>query len=323
MKINKKIFLSFVFILTICGGYIFAKDNMHITVKEEGEIISGFKTDALSQEVKITVAYPDNYKQQNFSRAPLIFLLDTEGYSIADLKGMFENKKNKKEYSDFIIASVRFKNANIPQKEFDNFIAEIFSFFEVNYSADSDTSKRLIVAKNNIALLALNSLNEESNYFYNLGIILEKTTSLPVFDNPFKKQSRVFCLSQYTNILNLQNLFTKGSLEPMQNFFLKIQDNSSFEDFDLRYFFADNAKIKNIKLVLDKEISTDVPFYLQVKTNYSKLDFFPTEIKFAPPVLNYDESSGLLQILLPEPLKVKISGIFAGKKWSKKVKISK
>ena len=88
-------------------------------------------------------------------------------------------------------------------------MSEIFSFFEVNYSADSDTSKRLIVAKNNIALLALNSLNEESNYFYNLGIILEKTTSLPVFDNPFKKQSRVFCLSQYTNILNLQNLFTK------------------------------------------------------------------------------------------------------------------
>lgn len=325
MKINRNFFLAFVFILTVFSSCLFAQDNMRISLKEGGEVITGFKTSALPQEVKITVAYPDNYMQQDFSRAPVIFVFDTEGYSIADLKQMFnkEKNKNKNTVSDFLIVLVRFRNENITQKQFDNFIAELLPFFEVNYSSENDPSKRFIIARNFIALLALNSIHEESNYFYNLGIILDKTTSLPFFDTPFKKQTRIFCLSQYTNILNLQGLFTKGSLEPMKNFFLKIQENSYFQDFDLRYLFQEMPKIKKIKPVIGKKISEDGPFYLQVKTVYGNLDFFPTQIQFAPPLLWFDDYSGNLQVLLPEPLKIKISGVFAGKKWSAKTKIVK
>lgn len=323
MKFNCKIFLSFVCILTVFSACLFAKDNMRITVKEEGEVITGFKTAALADEVKITIAYSDSYMNQSSSRVPLIFLFDTQEYQLEDLKNMFRNIKNKKDSFDFLIASVRFKNENISQEVFDNFIAEIFPFFEINYATESEPSKRLILAKNNFALLSLKSLNGAANYFLNLGMILENTTSLPEINKPFKKQSRIFCFSQKENILNLQNLFIYKSLEPLQNFFLKIEEKSSFEDFDLKYFFKENPKIKQIKPILKKEISQSEPFYLKIKTNYGDLDFFPTEIKFAPPILGYDESSGFLQILLPEPLKIKISGIFAGKKWSKKVKIAK
>ncbi len=325
MKINRKFFLAFIFTLTVFSSCLFSQDNMRISLKEGGEVITGYKTRALPQEIKITVAYPDNYMQKDFSRAPVIFIFDTEGYSIADLKQMFnkEKDKNKNTASEYLIVLIRFRNENISQKEFDNFIAELFPFFEINYSSENDPSKRFIIARNSIALLALNSIHEEANYFYNLGIILDKTTSLPFFDTPFKKQSRIFCLSQYTNILNLQDLFTTGSLEPMQNFFLKIQENSYFQDFDLRYFSQETARIKKIKPVLSKEISEDVPFYLQVKTVYGNLDFFPTQIQFAPPVLWFNDYSGNLEILLPEPLKIKISGIFAGKKWSVKTRIVK
>jgi len=38
--------------------------------------------------------------------------------------------------------------------------------------------------------------------------------------------------------------------------------------------------------------------------------------------LAYDETSGQLQVLLKENKKVKISGLFSGKKWSKTIKIS-
>ena len=58
-------------------------------------------------------------------------------------------------------------------------------------------------------------------------------------------------------------------------------------------------------------------------TNYGELDFFPTQIYFAPPILAYDDSLGLLQVLLPEQKKIKIKGVFAGKKWSGKIKILK
>jgi hypothetical protein len=298
---------------------VFAKDNIHISVREDGEIISGFKVADSSVEVKINILYPANYKDSD--RVPLTFILDTQEYKIENLKQMFYGDINNNPQS--LIASVRFKNAALTQEQFDKFLEEVFAFFELNYKAENEPLKKIILAKNNFALLALNSLNKESNYFYNLGIILDNTTALPIIDKVYKKPVRIFAFSQKANIINMQNIFISAGLEPMQNFFFKINDKPSFEQFDLRYFLNLLPKIKQIKPILSKEIVQETPFYLQVKTAYDVLDFLPMQIKFAPPVLAYDEDSAYLKVLLPEVKKVKISGVFAGKKWAQKVKISK
>lgn len=309
------IFCSFIFMFVP----LFAADNMHISVREDGEIISGFKVAKSSEQVKINILYPANYKTSD--RVPLIFILDTQEYKIEKIRQMFYDDTNKN--SQALIASVKFKNSNLSQEQFDKFLEDIFAFFELNYKGESEPLKRVLLAKNEFALFALNSLNKESNYFYNLGIILDNTTALPIVDNLSKKPVRIFAFSQKANIVNLQNLFISSALKPMQNFFFKINDKASFEQFDLRYFLSDLPKIKQIKPILQKKISEETPFYLQVKTSYDILDFLPTQIKFTPPVLVYDEDTAHLKVLLPEAKKVKISGLFAGKKWSQKVKISK
>lgn len=316
---NKKIFFVCLFVLGFFSTYLFANDNMRIFPKEQGEVITGFKTASLPEEVKITIAYPEEYPLQAQKSFPLVFLFDTEEYSIEDLKQMYYQKENKNPSA--LIASFRFKNTNLSQEQFDNFIAETFAFFEVNYRTESDPSKRLVLAANSMALLALNLLNSQANYFLNLGMLLNNTTSLPVFDIPFRKAVRIFCFAPKTNIVRLQNLLEGTALKPMQNFFFKIQENASFTAFDLRYFFSETAKIKQIKPIVKKEILQEEPIYLQVKTNYGVLDFLPNQIYFAPPILAYDNSSGLLKVLLPDQTKVKIKGVFAGKKWSKSVKI--
>lgn len=320
---KKNIFVLFS-ILFVFNFSVFANDNMHIFPKDNGEIITGFKTTSLPEEVKITIAYPDTYKEQAGKNFPLVLLLDTTEYKIEDLRQMFfaVKKNNDKEKPLPIVASFRFNNLNLSQEQFDVFIEEIFAFFEVNYRAQSEPAKRVVLTKDFAALLALNSLEGDSNYFLNLGMILNNTTSLPSFDKPLKKNSRIFCFSVQDNILRLQNLLMDGGLKPMQNFFFKIQQEFSFAQFDLRYFFNQMPKVKQIKTTLPKEINQDIPFYLKVKTAFGNLDFFPEqEIRFAPPVLAYDETSGQLQVLLKENKKVKISGIFSGKKWSKTIKI--
>ena len=292
---------------------------MHISVREDGEIISGFKVAKSSQEVKINILYPADYKTSD--RVSLVFILDTKEYKIENLRQMFYEDTNTNPQA--LIASAKFKNSNLSQEQFDKFLEDIFAFFELNYKGESEPLKRVILAKNNFALLALNSLNKDSNYFYNLGIILDNTTALHIADKLSKKPVRIFAFSQKANIVNLQNLFLSAGLEPMQNFFFRINAKASFGQFDLRYFLSDLPKIKQIKPVLPKEILEETPFYLQVKTSYGVLDFLPTQIKFAPPVLVYDEETSHLKVLLPEIKKVKISGIVAGKKWAKKAKISK
>ncbi len=309
------IFCLFIFVLTP----LFAADNMHISVRDDGEIISGFKVSNSSQEIKINVLYPADFK--TIDRAPLVLIFDTKEYRIENLKQMFYGDKTANPQA--LIAAFNFKDTNLTQENFDAFLEEVFAFFELNYKGENEPSKKIILAKNNFALLALNSLNKEANYFSNLGIILDNTTALPVLNESYKKQPRLVALSQKANIISLQNIFIAAGLEPMVNFFFQINDKAAFEQFDLRYFLDVLPEIKKIKPVLPKEISNEIPFYLQVLTNYGMLDFMPTQIKFAPPVLAYDEDSAHLKVLLPEAKKVKISGIFAGKKWAQKVKISK
>ena len=317
----KKIIFVLFFILSVFNFSVFANDNMHIFSKDNGEIITGFKTTFLPEEVKITIAYPDTYKEQAGKNFPLVLLLDTTEYKIDDLRQMFFTSKNKNDMP--IIAAFRFNNFNLSQEQFDTFVEEIFAFFEVNYRAQSEPAKRIILAKDFAALLALNSLEKDSNYFLNLGMILNNTTSLPAFDRPLKKNTRIFCFSVQDNILRLQNLLMVGGLKPIQNFFFKIQKEFSFAQFDLRYFFNQMPKIKQIKTTLPKTINQETFFYLKIKTDFGNLDFFPEqEIRFAPPILAYDETSGQLQVLLKENKKVKISGLFSGKKWSKTIKIS-
>lgn len=315
MKKCLTVFCFFLFILTP----IFAADNMHISVTEQGEIISGFKLSKFSDEIKINVLYPADYNKSQ--RVPLIFIVDTREYKMENLKQMFYNDASKNPQA--LIASFKFKKTNLSQELFDSFIEEVFAFFETNFKGESAPSKRVILAKNEFALLALKSINKDANYFSNLGIILDDSKTLPVLEKSSKKQNRIFAFSKKVNIINLQNLLLSVGLEPMQNFFFKIKDNTSFEQFDLRYFLNDLPKIKKIKPVLPKKIEEETPFYLQVKTDDDVLDFLPTQIKFAPPVLAYDEDTAYLKVLLPEAKKVKISGLFAGKKWAQKVKISK
>lgn len=315
---KKKLF--FAFLLCLITPLVFAQDNMRIFPKEQGEIITGFKTASLPEEIKITVAYPDGYEKNTIERFPLVFLFDTKEYTIAELKEMFYPPKSKNPPA--IVASFRFKNLNLTQEQFDLFTEEIFAFFELNYKTENSPEKRIILAKNSLALLALNSLNKEANYFFNLGMLLTNTTSLPVFNKALKKQSRIFCFAPQDNILRLQNLLTKGSLKPMQNFFFKIGEENSFGNFDLRYFLSASPEIKQIKTNLKKEILQETPFYLQIKTTYGFLDFFPEQpLHFAPPILAYEKETGILQVLLQEETKVKISGLFTDKKWAQKVKI--
>ncbi|MBQ4494110.1 MAG: hypothetical protein II972_05915 [Elusimicrobiaceae bacterium] len=309
------VFSFFIFAFTA----LFAADNMRIAIKEQGEVISGFKVVNSSNEAKINILYPANYN--TIERAPLVLILDTKEYNIEQLRQMFYGKV--KTNPQTLIASVKFKNNILSQEQFDAFIEDIFAFLALNYKSISEPSKRIILARNNFALLALNSIQKEANYFFNLGLILDNTTSLPAFNNSFKNGLRFFAFSQRENIVNLQNLFMAKGLKPLQNFFLKISGENSFEKFDLRYFLNSLPEIKQIKPVLPKEILQQTPFYLQVKTSYGFLDFMPTTLKFAPPVLIYEAETGYLKTLLQEPLKIKISGVFVGKKWSKKVKIAK
>ena len=314
----KKILFIFSFFAFVLHP-LFAADNMRIFPREQGEVITGLKSKNLPEEIKINILYPFDYKEN--SRSSLVFLFDTSEYKIENLKNMFYTPKSKN--SQAVIAAFRFKDANLTQENFDSFLEEIFAFFELNYKGESDPSKRVVLAKNELALFALNSLNKESNYFYNLGIILDNTTALPLTDKLSKKPIRIFAFSQKTNIINLQNLFISIGLKPMQNFFFKINNETSFEQFDLRYFLGDLPKIQKIKPILPKEIVNKAPFYLQVKTNYGVLDFMPTDIKFAPPILAYDAETAYLKVLLLDAKKVKIKGLFSAKKWSGKVKISK
>lgn len=297
---------------------VFGADNMRIFPKEQGEVITGFKTSSLSSEIKINILYPSNYATSE--RSALVFLFDEREYKIEDLKQMFYSKKSKTPQA--LIASFRFNKATLTQEQFDSFLEEVFAFFELNYKGTSEPSKRIILAKNQFALLALNSIQKEANYFFNLGLILDNTTALPSFNNSFKKGLRLFAFSKRENIVNLQNLFMEKGLKPLQNFFLKISEENFFENFDLRYFLNSLPKIKQIKPILPKEILQQTPFYLQVKTSYGFLDFMPTTLKFAPPVLIYEAETASLKTLLQEPLKIKISGVFAGKKWSKTAKIA-
>lgn len=309
------VFLCFIFVL----APVFAADNMHISVRDDGEIISGFKVAGSTQEIKINILYPADFK--TIDRTPLVLILDTKEYRIENLRQMFYGDNDTNPQA--LIAAFNFKNANLTQENFDAFLEEVFAFFEINYKGESEPSKKIILAKNNFALFALNSLNKEANYFSNLGIILDNTTALPILNTNTKKQPRLFALSQKANIISLQNIFVAAGLKPMVNFFFQINDKPTFEQFDLRYFLNSLPEIKKIKPVLPKEIAQEVPFYLQVLTTYSTLDFMPTQIKFAPPVLAYDDDTAHLKVLLPEAKKVKISGVFAGKKWAQKVKISK
>lgn len=315
---KKFIFICVAFLFSLSP--LFAADNMRIFSKENGEVITGFQPSYLPEAIKITIAYPTNYLTEPKFNYPIVLLFDNKEYKIEDLRQMFYFKKSKNPQS--LIASLRF-NKDITQEQFEALISDIFAFFELNYRAQSDADKRLILAKDNFALLALNSINKEANYFFNLGMILNNSTALPIFDKPFKKQLRLFAFSQMDNLLRLQNLLEAGSLEPLQNFFFQIKKESSFENFDLRYFFSTLPKVKTVKPVFKKEIlpDQDEPFYLQVKTSYGLLNFWSKQITFAPPVLVYDEQDGLLKVLLAEPQKIKLSGIFGGKKWSCKTKI--
>ena len=308
------------FVFLVLSLSAFAADNMHIFLKEQGEAITGFKTATLPSEIKITVAYPDKYQEPTSKRFPLVFLFDTKEYKIEDLREMFYGKNTKNPKA--LVASFRLNNINFSQEQFNVFLEDIFAFFELNYKTETDPSKRIILASDTFALQALNAMQKGGDYFSNLGIFLNNSTSLPSFKEPLKKTSRIFCYADKNNILRLQDLFLQGGLKPLENFFLKINSNSVSYLFDLRYFLNSLPKIKQIRPVLPKELSQETFFYLQVKTNYGLLDFFPTEVKFAPPILTYIVEKGTLQILLKEQERVKISGVFAGKKWSGKTKIS-
>ncbi len=314
----KKFLCAFSFFVLVFTP-LFAGGDIRIALREQGEIISGFKVADSSEKVKIHILYPSDY--QTCDRTPLVFIFDTNEYTIENLRGMFYD--NKTTNPQALIAAFKFEKESLTQEQFDKFLEDIFAFFELNYKGENEPSKKVILAKNNFALLALNSLNKEANYFSNLGIILDNTTALPLLNTNTKKQPRLFAISQKANIINLQNIFIAAGLEPMVNFFFQINDKATFEQFDLRYFLNYLPEIKKIKPVLPKEIAQEIPFYLQVLTTYSALDFMPTQIKFAPPVLTYDEDSAHLKVLLPEAKKVKISGVFAGKKWAQKVKILK
>ena len=314
----KKFFCAFA-VFSFAFSCAFAADNMRIFPKSEGEVITGFKSETLPSEIKINILYPYDYNE--FSRVPLVFLFDNVEYKIEDLKQMFYGKNSKNPQA--IIAAFRFNNETLAQEQFDKFLEDVYPFFELNYKAEGDALKRIILAKNDFALLALNSLNNEADYFYNLGMILDNTTALPVLNKTLKKPVRIFVFSQRENIVNLQNSFLSAGLEPLQNFFFKISENNFFEQFDLRYFLDFLPKIKKIKPILPKEILQKAPICLQVKTNYGFLDFLPIQLKFAPPVLAYDNESAFLTVLLPEAQKIKINGLFAGKKWSGSIKIAK
>lgn len=315
----KKIFFVSLFILGLFNSLLFANDNMRIFQRENGEAITGFKTANLPEAIKINIAFPKSYKEQPSVRFPLVLLFDSREYSIEELNKMFYQEKSKNPQA--IIAAFRLNNILLSQEDFDALIEEVLPFFELNYAVQNEPSQKVILAKDYLALRALNSMEKRGDYFFNLGLILNNTTSLPSFEDSLKKQSRIFCFSSENNILRLQNLFLAKGLKPMENFFFKKGENISFAQFDLRYFLNKTPQIKQIKTNLPKKITKETPFNLQVKTNYGLLDFYPTQIKFAPPILNYEESFGMLKILLPESQKVKISGIFAGKKWSSKVKV--
>ena len=317
---TKKILCAFIFAFGLFNT-AFAADNMRIFQKENGEVITGLKIADLKGDIKVNIAFPQNYNKEISQRFPVVFLLDTEEYSIETLNQMFYPEKSKNPQA--VIASFRFENPNLTQEQLNKVLEEMFPFFEMNYRGEIESSKRIILAKNSLAILALNSLNKASNYFLNLGIILDNTTAFPQLNGSLKKNIKVFCFSVKDNILRLQDLLVNGGLEPIQNFFFNIQEETSFGKFDLRYFLGQTPKIEQINPVLPKTISQEAPISLQVKTNYGSFDFFPTQIRFSPPILAYDETSGSLQVLLKEASKVKIKGVFSGKKWSKSIKISK